>query len=212
MSITTNSKLSVSSYEYQILKRVTDIALSLLAIILLSPVLVVTGLLVKLTSEGPLLFKQKRVGSGVFTLYKFRSMKVDAEDEKKSLLHLNERDGPVFKIANDPRVTPIGRFIRKYALDELPQLYNILIGDMSFVGPRPATTGEVAKYTPYHSRRLEAKPGLTCTWQISPNKDDISFDEWVAMDIAYIENRNYIGDINLILQTIPYIVLGDHKA
>lgn len=199
---------------YKFSKRTMDIGLSFAGLVLLSPVIALTAAIIKVSSPGPIIFVQKRVGERgkLFDLFKFRSMVVDAESKKSSLAHLNERDGPVFKIENDPRITKFGRFIRKYAIDELPQLFNILIGDMSLVGPRPATPDEVAKYSAFHKQRLNARPGLTCLWQIDPGKDALSFDQWVGLDVEYISKRSCALDITLILKTIPYILLGGHKA
>ena len=143
-------------------------------------------------------------------MYKFRSMYVDAEDRLEELMHLNEQSGPVFKITNDPRITRIGKFIRKTSLDELPQLLNVLKGDMSIVGPRPALPRETIQYTPYQMQRLLVKPGITCIWQVS-GRNNIEFEEWVELDLEYIQKRSVLLDMKLILMTIPAL-LGDKNA
>jgi exopolysaccharide biosynthesis polyprenyl glycosylphosphotransferase len=191
------------------LKRVVDIVLSFLGIIISLPVFAVTALLIKLDSRGPIIFKQKRIGkNGVpFNIYKFRSMVVDAEKLQSRLMDQNEADGPVFKIKNDPRVTRVGRWIRKYSIDELPQLFNVLKGDMSLIGPRPPLPHEVEKYTDYHWRRLDVKPGISGLWQVS-GRSDLSFEEWVNLDIYYIENWSIALDIKILLRTIPTVLFS----
>ena len=158
--------------------------------------------------KGCPVFSQIRVGKNgkEFKMYKFRSMVVDAEDRLKELLEENEMDGPVFKIADDPRITRVGKFIRKTSIDELPQLFNILKGDMSIVGPRPALPREVEQYSVYQTQRLFITPGLTCYWQIQPNRNDISFDEWVEMDIQYIRERSFLVDWKIIFKTIIVVL------
>lgn len=192
-----------------LLKRGMDIALSLAGLILLSPLLIVVALIVRLTSPGPILFAQERVGMNkrLFRLYKFRSMYVDAEKRRRELEHLNEMDGPVFKIKNDPRVTPIGRFIRKTSIDELPQLLNVLRGQMSLVGPRPPLLAEVDQYDWLYRRRLSIKPGITCLWQIS-GRNDVTFKQWMAMDKAYIDNWSLWLDIKILAKTIPAVLFS----
>jgi len=190
-------------------KRVCDIAGSFFALLLFSPLLLLVAALVKLTSRGPILFKQVRVGvhGKKFNMLKFRSMVTDAEALKASLAHMNEQTGPVFKMQNDPRVTKIGRFIRRYSIDELPQLINVLRGDMSIVGPRPPVLPEVAQYEPWQRRRLSVRPGLTCLWQVS-GRNQISFEEWMYLDMQYIDHWSLKNDINLILKTIPVVLTG----
>ncbi|MCL2178111.1 MAG: sugar transferase [Proteobacteria bacterium] len=190
-------------------KRVYDIACSFLALVMLSPLLFTVALLVKLTSRGPIFFKQVRVGfqGKKFNMLKFRSMVIDAEALKASLAHMNEQTGPVFKMKNDPRVTAIGRFIRRYSIDELPQLINVLRGDMSIVGPRPPVPPEVAEYESWQRRRLSVRPGLTCLWQVS-GRNQISFEEWMYLDMQYIDHWSLKNDINLILKTIPVVLTG----
>lgn len=198
---------------YLVLKRIMDIVGSLVGIVLTLPIMVIVALLIKLEDpRGPILFSQERNGvyPKTFRMYKFRSMYVDAEERLQELLHLNEQTGPAFKIKDDPRITKIGKFIRKTSLDELPQLINILKGDMSIVGPRPAIPREVALYNEHQMQRLLVKPGLTCIWQVS-GRNHIGFDDWVELDIQYIKTRNLWLDFKLILKTIPAL-LGDETA
>ena len=198
---------------YLFIKRLMDIVGASIGIILTAPIMLVVAILVKLEDpKGPILFSQIRNGEypKTFKMYKFRSMYVDAEERLEELMHLNEQSGPAFKIKDDPRITKVGKFIRKTSLDELPQLFNVLKGDMSLVGPRPALPREVEQYTPYQRQRLLVKPGLTCIWQVS-GRNNIGFDEWVELDIKYIKTRNLWLDIKLILLTIP-AMLGDENA
>ena len=192
-----------------LMKRLIDTAISLIVLVLLLPVMVTVAILIKLTSPGPVLFVQNRVGMNQrrFRLYQFRSMVVDAEKRKLELVHLNERDGPVFKIENDPRTTRIGRFIRKTSIDELPQLFNVLSGEMSLVGPRPPLPEEVKRYEWLFRKRLSVKPGITCIWQIS-GRNNVSFDRWMEMDHEYIENWTLWLDLKILLQTIPAVVFS----
>lgn len=186
-------------------RRFQDILFSLISIIVLSPVMLITAIAIFIDDpKGSPIFSQIRVGrtGKKFKMYKFRSMVVDAEDRLKELLKNNEMDGPAFKITDDPRITRVGKFIRKTSIDELPQLFNILKGDMSIVGPRPALPREVEQYTVYQTQRLFITPGLTCYWQIQPNRNDISFDEWVKMDIQYIRERSFIVDWKIIFKTV----------
>ncbi len=188
-------------------KRLLDTAISLAAIIVLLPVMLLVAALIKLTSPGPVLFVQRRVGMNQrqFKLYKFRSMVANAEQRKSELMHLNEQDGPAFKIENDPRITPIGRFIRKTSIDELPQLFNVLSGEMSLVGPRPPLPEEVSKYEWLFRKRLSVKPGITCIWQIS-GRNNVSFDRWMQMDHEYIENWSLLLDLKILLKTVPAVL------
>lgn len=190
-------------------KRLFDIVASSAALLALSPLLVTVALLIKLTSRGPIFFKQKRVGvhGKTFDMLKFRSMVVNAEELKARLEALNEQTGPVFKIKNDPRITRIGRFIRKYSIDELPQLLNVLRGEMSVVGPRPPLPKEVEKYAAWQRRRLSVRPGLTCIWQVS-GRNQISFEEWMYLDMQYIDNWSLLTDLGLILKTVPVVITG----
>lgn len=188
-------------------KRLMDVVVSLALLVLLSPLLITIALIIKFTSPGPVLFAQERVGMNKrsFKLLKFRSMFADAEKRKRELEHLNEMDGPVFKIKNDPRVTPIGRFIRKTSIDELPQLVNVLRGQMSLVGPRPPLLSEVDRYDWLYRRRLSIKPGITCFWQIS-GRNEISFKQWMEMDKQYIDNWSLWLDIKILLKTVPAVL------
>jgi exopolysaccharide biosynthesis polyprenyl glycosylphosphotransferase len=190
-------------------KRLLDITASATAIVMLSPLLVAAALLVKLTSRGPVLFKQERVGllGRRFHMLKFRSMVANAEALKARLVLENEQSGPVFKMRRDPRVTAVGRFIRKYSIDELPQLVNVLRGDMSIVGPRPPLPGEVARYEAWQRRRLSVRPGLTCVWQVS-GRNEISFEEWMYLDMQYIDHWSLRRDIELIAKTVPVVLTG----
>ena len=164
---------------------------------------------IKLTSPGPILFRQKRSGlhGRLFTMYKFRSMVNDAEMLRAELEAFNEMTGPVFKMNQDPRVTPIGKFMRRTSIDEFPQLWNVLVGDMSLVGPRPPIPNEVDKYDPWHRRRLSMKPGLTCLWQIS-GRNKIGFDQWMKLDLQYIDNWSLWLDFTILLRTIPVVLSG----
>ena len=194
---------------YGTVKRFFDVMLSLCFILLFSPIMLLTALLIRLTSRGPIFFKQVRVGQGGrhFWCYKFRSMCVDAEDKKQLLMHLNEASGPVFKIKRDPRVTPIGSFIRKLSIDEFPQFFNVLRGDMSIVGPRPPIPAEVSTYTAHQRGRLAVRPGLTCLWQVS-GRSNISFERWVELDLLYIETMSFTNDVKIVLKTIPAVLKG----
>ena len=198
---------------YLFLKRLIDIVGSGLGILILIPVFLIIGILIKLEDpKGSVFFSQKRNGLNgkEFNMYKFRSMVHNAEDLLESLMSKNEMDGPVFKIKDDPRITKIGKFIRKTSLDELPQLFNVLKGDMSLVGPRPPIPREVIQYNKYHYQILLVKPGITCYWQIS-GRNNIDFDEWVELDLKYIKERNLFKDIYIILMTLP-VLLGDKNA
>lgn len=188
-------------------KRAVDVLASGAALVVLSPLMLAVAAAIKLTSPGPVLFSQDRVGMNQrrFRLYKFRSMVVDAEQKKKELAHLNELDGPAFKIDRDPRVTTVGRFIRKTSIDELPQLINVLRGEMSLVGPRPPLPDEVSKYDWMFRRRLSVKPGITCVWQVS-GRSNTTFDEWMKMDKHYVENWSLWLDIKILFQTIPAVL------
>jgi exopolysaccharide biosynthesis polyprenyl glycosylphosphotransferase len=190
-------------------KRVCDVVGAAIALVLFSPVLAAAAVAVKLSSPGPVLFIQRRAGLGgrPFSMYKFRSMYVDAEAGKARLTHLNERDGPAFKIRNDPRITPVGRFLRRSSIDELPQFLNVLKGDMSLVGPRPPTVYEVAKYRNWYCRRLDVTPGITCIWQVR-GRADVTFETWMRMDIQYIRRYSLWQDLRLLAATIPAVILG----
>lgn len=191
------------------LKRAIDILVSSLGLVLLSPLMLLIAALIKLTSPGPVLFAQMRAGRGgrPFTFYKFRSMKEGAEEEKESLASLNEAKGPFFKIRHDPRLTPLGKILRRTSLDELPQLYNVLRGEMSLVGPRPPLPSEVGWYQEWHRKRLEVSPGMTGLWQVS-GRSELTFDEMVMLDIFYIENWSLGLDLRILVRTIPVVILS----
>ncbi len=189
-------------------KRLFDIVVSATALVLLSPLLLMVIWLISLDSKGPIFFFQTRVGknSKKFQMWKFRSMYIDAEARKAALMKENEMKGGVlFKMKNDPRITQVGRFIRKFSIDELPQLWNVFIGDMSLVGPRPPVPSEVAQYTPYQRLRLKVTPGITCIWQVS-GRSEIPFPKQVEMDLEYINNQSFWNDMVLLLQTVPAVL------
>jgi exopolysaccharide biosynthesis polyprenyl glycosylphosphotransferase len=194
----------------ELLKRFIDIVLSVTALILLSPVFAAVALLIKLEDNGPIFFAQRRVGKWgrEFRMYKFRSMCVDAEQKLQAVLLKNHHStGVTFKAKDDPRVTRVGRCLRKFSIDEFPQFYNVLIGDMSLVGPRPPVPREVAMYTPADRRRLEIKPGLTCFWQIG-GRSEIDFPEQVQLDLQYIESQSFWLDLKILIKTVPAVLLG----
>ena len=194
-----------SHRRYWVLRRAQDIVFSLLALILLAPLALLISLAIVLDSPGDgVIFRQRRVGRDgkLFWLYKFRTMCPDAEEQLNELLSQNQMDGPVFKIKGDPRITRVGRFLRKTSLDELPQLLNVLQGDMSIVGPRPALPREVELYSDYQRQRLYVTPGLSCYWQIAPHRNEMSFDEWVALDMKYIQERSFWVDWKIIFLTV----------
>lgn len=188
-------------------KRVTDILISVCACTLLLPVFLLVATAIKMEDGGPVLFKQERVGlrGKKFWIYKFRSMCVDAEQKRLELIDKNEMSGPVFKLTDDPRVTKVGRFIRSFSIDELPQLFNVIIGSMSLVGPRPPLPTEVSQYVDEHRRRLSVKPGLTCLWQVS-GRNNVDFDKWMDLDLNYIDNWSYLQDWKIMFQTIPAVL------
>jgi lipopolysaccharide/colanic/teichoic acid biosynthesis glycosyltransferase len=188
-------------------KRCVDFIVSAVGLIVCSPLFVIIALAIKATSRGSVLFSQRRVGLGgqVFTMYKFRSMVMDAESHRLYLAGLNERDGPVFKIKDDPRLTPIGRLLRCTSIDELPQLWNVLRGDMTLVGPRPPIVNEVLEYAYWHRRRLDVTPGITCIWQVS-GRSGVDFPTWVRMDLEYIRKRSFLHDLKLLVWTVPAVL------
>ena len=190
---------------YWFFKRAFDIVFSAGVLLVFSPLYLLLALIIFLDDpHGSPIYTQARIGrkGQTFKFYKFRSMVVNADALKASLQAQNEKEGPAFKIKDDPRITRVGRFIRRTSLDELPQFWNVLKGDMTIVGPRPALPEEVAQYNRYHQLRQLITPGLTCYWQIQPNRDDISFDDWVALDIQYIRDRSFFLDVKLILLTV----------
>ncbi len=195
----------------ELVKRTFDVTASLCALIVLSPLLLACAAIVKASDpKGPVIFKQIRVGKNgkLFTMYKFRSMYIDAEERKKELEKFNESSGPTFKMKNDPRIYPMGRILRKFSLDELPQLFNILKGDMSVVGPRPPLPSEVREYLPWHKMRLSVTPGLTCFWQVS-GRSDIGFEDWMRLDNKYVRHANFTTDIQLVAKTFKAVFKSD---
>jgi lipopolysaccharide/colanic/teichoic acid biosynthesis glycosyltransferase len=188
-------------------KRLLDVAVASFSLILLLPLFLMVGIAIKLTDGGPVFFRQRRAGLGgkPFWICKFRTMIVDAEQKRSELLHLNEQDGPAFKLKNDPRITTIGRILRQTSIDELPQLWNVIRGEMSLVGPRPLPVDESEKCSPWQHRRVDVTPGLTCIWQVK-GRSGVSFSDWVRMDRTYINRRSFWQDVKLMLQTIPAVV------
>lgn len=197
---------------YGLLKRSLDIIGSLIGLVLLSPIFLIVSVLIKIESNGPILFMQKRVGLNgkEFNMYKFRSMVVNAEELKEKLKNRNEMSGPMFKIKDDPRITKVGKFIRKTSIDELPQLVNVLKGEMSLVGPRPSLPNEVKEFKSWMLRRLDVKPGITCYWQVM-GRNKIGFEDWMKLDVKYVEERNLLLDIKLIFKTF-FVLFGDENA
>jgi len=198
--------LKRTSYVYILFKRIIDIIGAVFGIVFLFPLIILIGLLIKIDSKGPALFVQKRCGRDgeLFNMYKFRSMCTDAEQRLDEIQHLNETNGVIFKIKDDPRLTRVGKFIRKTSLDELPQLVNVLKGEMSLVGPRPSLPNEVEQYQSWQKLRLSVKPGLTGLWQIS-GRSELGFDEMVRLDLEYIAKGNFFYDIIIIFKTIPVV-------
>jgi exopolysaccharide biosynthesis polyprenyl glycosylphosphotransferase len=191
-------------------RRILDVLLATVIVVIFGPlVMLPTAILIKLTSPGPVLFKQKRCGLNgrVFTMYKFRSMVDNAEQLRVEMEAFNEMDGPVFKSSRDPRITTIGKIIRRRSIDELPQLFNVLQGHMSLVGPRPPLPQEVARYERWQRRRLSMKPGMTCLWQIS-GRNEVSFEDWMKLDLTYIDNWSLLLDLKILLKTVPVVLLG----
>jgi exopolysaccharide biosynthesis polyprenyl glycosylphosphotransferase len=192
-----------------LVKRITDVAVAAAGLLVLSPLMAATAILIRFTSPGPAIFRQVRCGLNGrrFLFYKFRSMCHNAEALKTSLAHLNTRDTVVFKIPDDPRLTPVGRWLRKFSIDEWPQLWNVLRGDMSLVGPRPAIPSEVDQYKRWQRRRLRMRPGLTCIWAVS-GRDTVDFETWMKMDMQYIDNWSLALDWKILLRTIPRVLIG----
>ena len=195
---------------YDFFKRVFDLVMASLGLIILSPVFLVVSIAIRAEDGGKAIYKQTRLTKGgkEFTMYKFRSMCVDAESKLDSLMDRNEMTGPAFKIADDPRITKVGKFIRKTSIDELPQLLNILKGEMSIVGPRPPLPREVAQYSDWDWGRLAVKPGLTCYWQVS-GRSDVSFDEWMRLDLKYVEEQGLWTDLKILFKTVAVVLRGD---
>lgn len=199
-------------WNYDVIKRIIDITISGLALIILIPLFLVVAILIKVESTGKVIFPQDRVGKDgeIFRMYKFRSMVANAEELKRKLILENEATGPMFKIKNDPRITTIGRFLRRTSIDELPQLFNVLKGDMSLVGPRPSLPEEVEKFDLWMLRRLDVKPGLTCYWQVM-GRNSIGFEEWMKLDVKYVNERTLWIDTKLIFKTF-FVLFGDNNA
>ena len=192
---------------YLISKRIFDLGVSLAGLVLLIPIMPLIAVMIKLDTPGPVFFKQDRVGKNgkPFKFYKFRSMRQDADSRKQELEALNEKDGPIFKVRTDPRITSVGKFLRRSSLDEIPQIFNVIRGDMSIVGPRPPLPSEVESYQPWHLRRLDVTPGITCFWQIS-GRSHLSFNEWMRLDMEYIKHRSFKTDLTIFLKTIPAVI------
>lgn len=190
-------------------KRAIDIVVALSGIIVLSPLLLAVAAAVKLTSHGPVIFRQRRdtLGGRQFMIYKFRTMTVDAEAQKDALRQFSEQDGPAFKLTNDPRITPIGKFLRNTSIDELPQLFNVLFGDMTLVGPRAMDSRESSGCEPWQRRRLDVTAGITCIWQVR-GRSQVSFADWMRMDLRYIRTRSMASDLKLLVETVPAVVAG----
>ena len=215
MHLQPNQRQSIAAYDlpanestgYSFCKRCFDVAAALVSLVLLIPIFPLIALMIKLDTRGPVLYKQDRVGKGgrLFKFYKFRSMHDRADERVGELEALNEQSGPVFKIRSDPRITNVGRFLRRSSLDEIPQILNVLKGDMSMVGPRPPLPAEVERYLPWQRRRLDVKPGITCLWQVS-GRNQISFDEWMRLDIEYLKTRSFRTDFVILLKTIPAVI------
>jgi exopolysaccharide biosynthesis polyprenyl glycosylphosphotransferase len=191
-------------------KSFSEFWISMGILFVLSPIMLFIAFMIKVTSKGPIIFRQERVGlrGRKFYIYKFRTMVYNAEKLKDQLEELNESDGPTFKIKNDPRITFMGRILRKTGLDELPQFFNVLKGEMSLIGPRPPLASEVEKYERWHMRRLSVKPGITCTWQIIPNRNEVVFDKWMKLDIQYIDTWSIKKDFQLFIRTIKTVLYG----
>lgn len=214
INININGKKNKKETEilYVFFKRSLDILGSIIGLVLLSPIFFIVSALIKIESNGPIFFVQKRVGVNgkEFNMYKFRSMVVNAEKLKEKLKNKNEMSGPMFKIKDDPRITKIGKFIRKTSIDELPQLVNVLKGEMSLVGPRPSLPSEVKEFKSWMLRRLDVKPGITCYWQVM-GRNRIGFEDWMKLDVKYVEDRSFWLDIKLIFNTF-FVLFGDENA
>lgn len=214
INININGKKNKKETEilYVFFKRSLDILGSIIGLVLLSPIFFIVSALIKIESNGPIFFVQKRVGVNgkEFNMYKFGSMVVNAEKLKEKLKNKNEMSGPMFKIKDDPRITKIGKFIRKTSIDELPQLVNVLKGEMSLVGPRPSLPSEVKEFKSWMLRRLDVKPGITCYWQVM-GRNRIGFEDWMKLDVKYVEDRSFWLDIKLIFNTF-FVLFGDENA
>ncbi|MGG5460737.1 sugar transferase [Clostridium sp. B9] len=201
-----------NKYIYLFIKRIMDIIASFLGLIILSPIFLIVSIAIKMDSKGPIFFAQKRIGlrGKPFYMYKFRSMVVNAEEIKEKLKEQNEMSGPMFKMKNDPRITKVGKFIRKTSIDELPQLLNVLRGEMSLVGPRPSLPKEVEEFEPWMMERLAVKPGITCYWQVM-GRNSIGFEDWMKLDVKYVKDRSLLLDLKLIFKTF-FVLFGDENA
>jgi exopolysaccharide biosynthesis polyprenyl glycosylphosphotransferase len=190
-------------------KRAIDFAFSLVFSVVTAPIQALAAVLIKISSPGPVFFRQVRCGLNGrhFTLLKFRTMDLGAQERLHEVSHLNEMSGPVFKVSRDPRLTPVGRLLRRLSIDELPQLWNVILGDMSLVGPRPPLPEEVARYEPWQRRRLSMKPGITCLWQVS-GRSNLDFDRWMALDLKYIDTWSPMLDLKILLKTVPAVLSG----
>lgn len=213
----TNAVITITNtpnnYVALLVKRIIDIAFSSMVILLGFPFFLIIALIIKIDSKGPIFFKQERSGlrGRIFNVYKFRTMVVNAEELKEKLMSQNEMTGPVFKMTNDPRITRFGRFIRKAGIDEFPQFLNVFLGDMSIVGPRPPLPAEVAQYERWQLRRLAMKPGITCLWQIARDRNTITFEDWMRMDMEYIDNWSLSLDVVIVIKTIRTVFRADGK-
>jgi len=197
----------IEPFAYVVTKRAFDLIVGGVIVLLLVPVIPLVAIMIRFDSVGPVFYRQDRVGKGgrPFKFYKFRSMRADSERLRADLESRNELAGPVFKMKNDPRVTAVGQFLRRSSLDEIPQIFNVLKGDMSIVGPRPALPGEVARYEAWHRRRLDVKPGITCVWQVA-GRNQVAFDEWMRLDLEYMRRRSLRADVGIFLRTIPAVI------
>lgn len=202
--------LIVTRFSYRFVKRTFDLLLAALSLLILGPVFLFIAILIKLSSPGPIFYAWDVIGRGgrPFRGYKLRTMAANADETKPQLATLNEMRGPVFKMGNDPRITRLGRFLRKYSIDELPQLWSVLKGDMSLVGPRPAGPHEWEKYEPWQRRKLSVTPGITCLWQVSGRNKINDFNEWVKLDLEYIDNWSLWLDLKILLRTVVVVLRG----
>lgn len=207
----TNSRKN--KFFYYFLKRIFDIIFSFLILIILSPIFIIFAFIIKLSSKGPVIYNWQVVGkNGVFfNSFKFRTMIHDADSLKKELLNKNEMKGPFFKMTNDPRITVFGRFLRKYSLDELPQFFSVLLGDMSVVGPRPPLQSEYKQFTEFEKCKMKVKPGITCLWQVEGRNSISESSDWIEKDLEYIEKQNFMMDLKIILLTILAVLKGSGK-
>jgi len=209
-TVTLSSSSPVNSWVYRYVKRAMDLVLSGVALVILSPFFLAIAIAIKLDSPGPVFYRWKVVGQNgrFFSGYKFRTMVINADQLKAALMAQNEMQGPVFKMQADPRVTRVGKFLRKYSLDELPQLWSVFKGDMSLVGPRPPLQSEYVEFSEYQKQKLVVKPGLTCLWQVSGRNDIRNLDDWVRMDLDYIAHWSLGLDFKILVQTIPSVIYG----